>query len=181
MASLARMPASFSQAASRERPFARSTTLPRACLSGSGRMKGDASIPVRHSTAWTTTQVMSSQGMVLGRRLKSSRLSDGDRRAPVPTRPERSKGSSATPEGTRGMEAEVPPTEGDPGQQRRGMTTAWRPSGLVRAKPPPPAPPQREASCSPATLPLVPVRPEGPAPLPKGRATWVARPSATLP
>eukprot|EP00965_Chrysotila_dentata_P194844 6176624-Pleurochrysis_carterae.AAC.1 len=65
------------------------TTLPRACLSGSGRMKGDASITVHHSTpsgggrtgrpqaarqntAWTTTQAMSSQGIALGRRLKSS-------------------------------------------------------------------------------------------------------------
>eukprot|EP00965_Chrysotila_dentata_P256694 6212632-Pleurochrysis_carterae.AAC.2 len=113
---------------------------------------------------------MSSQGIALGRR-----------RAPVQTRPERSKGSSATPEGTRGTGAEVPPTEGDPWQQRRGMTTAWRPSELVKATPPPPAPPQREASCSPAPLPLAPVRPGGPAPPRKGRATWVARPSATLP
>eukprot|EP00965_Chrysotila_dentata_P174990 5776970-Pleurochrysis_carterae.AAC.1 len=67
------------------------TTLPWACLSGSGRMKGDASITVRHSTpsgggragrpqparrntAWTTTQAMSSQGMVLGRRVKVSAI-----------------------------------------------------------------------------------------------------------
>eukprot|EP00965_Chrysotila_dentata_P155227 5128616-Pleurochrysis_carterae.AAC.2 len=57
------------------------------------------------------------------------------------------------------MGAEAPPTEGDSGQPRPEMIAAWRPSGLVRAKPPPPVPPQREASCSPAPPPLAPVRP----------------------
>eukprot|EP00965_Chrysotila_dentata_P002001 65672-Pleurochrysis_carterae.AAC.1 len=69
---------------------------------------------------------------------RSRRLSDGGKRAPVQTRLERSKGSSATPEGTRGMRAEAAPTEGDPGQPRPGMIAVWRPSGLVKAKPPPP-------------------------------------------
>eukprot|EP00965_Chrysotila_dentata_P020083 664380-Pleurochrysis_carterae.AAC.1 len=65
------------------------TTLPRACLSGSGKMKGAASITVRNSTpsgggragkpqtarrntAWTTTHAMSSHGIVLGRWPESS-------------------------------------------------------------------------------------------------------------
>eukprot|EP00965_Chrysotila_dentata_P028566 949199-Pleurochrysis_carterae.AAC.2 len=79
------------------------------------------------------------------------------------------------------MGAEVPPTEGVPEQQRPEMTAAWRPSGLVRVKPPPPEPPPREASCSPAPPRLAPVRSGGPAPPRNGRATWDVRPSATLP
>eukprot|EP00965_Chrysotila_dentata_P067167 2222894-Pleurochrysis_carterae.AAC.1 len=69
---------------------------------------------------------------------RSRRLSDDVKHAPAQTRLERSKGSSVTPEGTRGMKVEAPPTEGDPGQPRPGMIVVWMPSGLVKAKPPPP-------------------------------------------
>eukprot|EP00965_Chrysotila_dentata_P032153 1072515-Pleurochrysis_carterae.AAC.1 len=55
---------------------------------------------------------------------RSRRLADDSKHAPVQTRLKRLKGSSAIPEGTRGMGVEVPPAAGDPGQQRPEMTAA---------------------------------------------------------
>eukprot|EP00965_Chrysotila_dentata_P061908 2051111-Pleurochrysis_carterae.AAC.2 len=103
------------------------TTLPRAFLSGSGKMKGAAFITVRHPTpsgrgcragrphaARRNTRppgsphmrcrAMAWPSVAVPRR----RLTGVNKHAPVPTRPGRSMGSSATLEGTKGTGAGVP-------------------------------------------------------------------------
>eukprot|EP00965_Chrysotila_dentata_P070432 2327520-Pleurochrysis_carterae.AAC.1 len=54
--------------------------------------------------------------------VRSRRPTGAGRHAPVPTQLGRSTGSSATPEGTRVLEAGVLPAAGDPGRLRPTMT-----------------------------------------------------------